>query len=50
MADLVPDGIQKVNRSQFLTYLDTTPSAGSETWSILGVGITSYGISFNPQV
>ena len=50
MASYVPDGIEKVNRSQFLTYLDTTPSASSPTWSILGVGITDYGISYNPQV
>ena len=49
MASYVPDGIEKVKRSQFLTYLDTTPSS-TPTWSVLGVGITEYGISFNPQV
>ena len=49
MADLVPNGIEKIKRSEFLTYLDTTP-ASSETWKILGVGITDYAISFNPQV
>ena len=49
MADLVPSGIEKVNRSQFLTFLDTTPSS-TATWAILGVGITDYGISYNPQV
>lgn len=47
---LVPEGIEKVNRSQFLTYLDTTPTANSENWEVLGVGITNYGISYNPQV
>ena len=50
MADYVPTGIEKVNRSQFLTYIDTTPSGISRTWAILGVGITDYGISYNPQV
>lgn len=50
MADFVPSGIEKINRSQFLTYLDTTPSSQTPTWSILGVGITDYGIDFNPQV
>lgn len=49
MASYVPDGISKINRSQFLTYLDTTPSS-SATWAVLGVGITDYGIAFNPQV
>ena len=33
-----------------MTYLNTTPSATNPTWSVLGVGITEYGISFNPQV
>ena len=50
MASYVPDGIEKVNRSQFLTYLDTTPSASNPTWAVLGVGITDYGVSYNPQV
>lgn len=39
----------KVNREQFATYLNTTPTA-TTTWSLLGVGITSYGIAFNPQI
>lgn len=42
--NLVPDGIEKVNRSQFVTFLDTTPSA-TPTFAVLGVGITDYGIS-----
>lgn len=46
----VPENIEKVNRSQFLTFLDTTPNGGSHTWSVLGIGITEYGISYNPQV
>jgi len=49
MADLVPAGIEKIKRSQFLTYLNTTP-ASSATWKILGVGITEFAISYNPQV
>jgi hypothetical protein len=50
MASYVPDDITKINRSQFVTYLNTTPSALSPKWDILGVGITEYGISYNPQV
>ena len=49
MASYVPSGIEKIDRSQFLTYLNTTPSA-SATWKILGVGITDFAISYNPQV
>lgn len=50
MADLVPTGIEKVNRSQFVTYLDTTPSAQTMNFEVLGVGITDYSIDYNPQV
>ena len=42
--------IQKITREQFASFLDTTPEASSETWGLIGVGITSYGIAFNPQV
>ena len=49
MADLVPSGIEKVIRSQFLTYLDTTPNS-TATFKVLGVGVTDYAISYNPQV
>lgn len=44
------EDIEKINRSQFWTYLDTTPSGGERTWAKLGVGITDYGIAFNPQI
>lgn len=48
--NVLPTGIEKVNRSQFVTYLDTTPKGSTNTWALLGVGITDYGISYNPQV
>lgn len=50
MANNVPAGITKVDRSQFLTYLDTAPTTSSPVWAILGVGITDYAISMNPSV
>ena len=43
MASYVPDGISKIDRSQFLTFLNTG-TTNSPTWSVLGVGITEYGI------
>lgn len=49
MADYVPSGIEKIKRSQFLTYLNTGTTA-VPVWSVLGVGITDYGIDYNPQV
>lgn len=47
---MIPEDIKKIERSQFLTYLDTTPAGDNRTWKILGIGITDYGIAFNPQV
>lgn len=41
---------KKVTREQIATYLNTTPGQSSEKWSIVGVGITDYGQSFNPQI
>jgi len=49
MASYVPENIEKIKRSQFLTYLNTGTSA-VPVWSVLGVGITEYGIDYNPQV
>ena len=46
---LVPSDIEKIKRSQFLTYMNTGTTS-TPTWSVLGIGITDYGISFNPQV
>lgn len=46
----IPDDIEKIKRSQFLTYLNTTPLTENATWAILGVGINEYAISYNPQV
>lgn len=47
---MIPENIAKVDRDQFLTFLDTTPTGNSPTWAVLGVGVTDYGISYNPQV
>lgn len=46
---VVPSSIEKIKRSQFLTYLDTTPDA-TATYAILGVGVDEYATDFNPQV
>lgn len=50
MANLVPSGISKIDRSECLTYLDITPTSSNPSWEILGVGITDYSVSYNPQV
>lgn len=50
MNNQIPENITKVDRDQFVTYLDVTPSAGSMDFEILGVGVTTYAISYNPQI
>lgn len=47
---LVPEGITKIDRDEFVTFLDVAPSSTTPSWKVLGVGITDYGISYNPQV
>lgn len=47
---LVPTGIKKIDRSQWLAYLDTTPDTENATYAILGVGITEFAVAYNPQV
>ena len=46
----IPADIEKIKRSQFLTFLDTTPSENSRTWAIVGVGVDEYATAYNPQV
>lgn len=41
--------LEKIKRSQFVTFLDTNPT-GEANYALLGQGITSYGIAYNPQV
>ena len=42
--------INKIDRTDLATYLDITPGETSATYELLGIGITSYGIAYNPQV
>lgn len=47
---VIPANIEKIKRSQFLTFIDTTPSGTNPTWAVLGVGVDEYSTSYNPQV
>lgn len=46
----IPADIKKIDRDQFATYLDTTPSETTMSFALLGIGVTDYGIEYNPQV
>lgn len=48
---LIPSDIEKLDRdNSLMTFLDVTPTAQSMQLEVLGIGITDYGISYNPQV
>lgn len=41
---------EKIDRTNLATFLDVTPKESEETWEILGVGMPSYAIDFNPNI
>lgn len=47
---LIPDDIEKMDRNEFMTFLDVTPTANAMTLEVLGIGITDYAISYNGDV
>ncbi len=51
MSKLIPDDIEKLDRDNTLvSFLDVTPTASTMQLEVLGIGITDYGINYNPQV
>ena len=46
---LIPSSIEKIKRSQYMKFLDTTPSS-SYTWKVIGIGITEANVEYSPQV
>lgn len=42
--------MEKIKRSLFATFINTTPGSDTETWARMGKGITSQKISYNPNV
>ena len=34
---VIPDNIEKIPRSKYRKFVDTTPSANAPTWKILGI-------------
>jgi hypothetical protein len=42
--------MEKIKRSLFATFINTTPGTETATWAKMGKGITSQNISYNPNV
>lgn len=47
---LVPDNIEKIKTSQYLRFIDTTPTATNPTWAVVGIGVEEASTAFNPNV
>lgn len=47
---LIPTDIEKIKTSQYLRFIDTTPSTNSPTWKVVGIGITELATEYNAQV
>lgn len=45
---LVPSNIEKIKRSQYQKFLDTTPST-TATWKVIGIGVNEASVDFGPQ-
>ena len=44
----MPD-IRKIDRTEWVDFLNTTPSSSNPTWSIIGVGITDKATDYNAE-
>ena len=42
--------VEKIKRSLFAAFINTTPGTETATWARMGKGITSQKISYNPKV
>lgn len=47
---MIPDNIEKLKTSQYLRFIDTTPSSSAPTWKVVGIGVEEMSTDFNPQV
>ena len=47
---MIPENIEKLKTSQYLRFIDTTPTADNPTWKVIGIGVEELGTEYNPQV
>lgn len=46
---MIPENIEKLKTSQYLRFIDTTPSS-SPTWKVVGIGVEELATEYNPQI
>ncbi len=47
---IIPTNIEKIKTSQYLRFIDTTPTAANPTWAVVGIGVEEATTSFNPNI
>ena len=47
---MIPSDIEKIKTSQYLRFIDTTPTGNSRTWKVVGIGVEEMATEYSPQV
>lgn len=47
---MIPDNIEKLVTSKYLRFIDTTPTAITPTWAVVGIGVEEASTDYNPNV
>lgn len=47
---MIPDNIEKLKTSQYLRFIDVTPTATNPTWKVVGIGIEEMTTEYSPEV
>ena len=47
---MIPENIEKLVTSQYLRFIDTTPTANAPTWKVVGIGVEEASTEYNPNV
>ena len=47
---MIPENIEKLVTSQYLRFIDTTPTASNPTWKVVGIGVEEASTEYNPNV
>lgn len=47
---MIPENIEKLVTSQYLRFIDVTPTASNPTWKVVGIGVEEASTEYNPNV
>lgn len=47
---MIPENIEKLKTSQYLRFIDTTPTTENPTWKVVGIGVEELSTEYSPQV